>query len=128
MLLLDTCTLLWLAADRKSLSREAKRLLRLQPDRLFVCAISAFEIGVKSRKRALLLPLPAEEWYLRALSFHGLRELPVDGRVAARSTSLPPLHGDPCDRMIVAASQMHELTILTPDERIRAYPDTRTAW
>jgi PIN domain nuclease of toxin-antitoxin system len=45
-----------------------------------------------------------------------------------RSTGLPPLHADPCDRMIIATAQLRNLCILTPDPLILAYPDTRAEW
>lgn len=128
MLLLDTCSLLWLVADQDRLSARARSLLAAKAGALFVSAISAFEIGIKARRKALTLLLPPEEWYARALEFHGLREIPVDGRIACRSTQLPPLHGDPCDRIIVATAQLAAMTLVTPDPLIRAYPGIEVAW
>jgi len=128
LLLLDTCCLLWLAADQTKLSPAATALLAKHRGGLWVSAISAFEIGIKSRKKALELPLPPEAWYARALEFHGLREIPIDGAIAVRSTALPPHHADPCDRLIVATAERHHLTILTPDPLIRAYAEAATAW
>ena len=128
MILLDTCTLLWLASDQPRLSAEAVQRIRDQARFLFASAISAFEIGIKQRKGLLTLLLPAERYYLEALASHGVREIPVDGVIAARSTALPPLHADPADRILVATAQRHTLTLLTPDPHIRAYPDTQVAW
>lgn len=127
-LLLDTCSLLWLVADQDRLSGTARRLLAAQPASPFVSAISAFEIGVKSRRGALVLPMPVEEWYGAALDAHGLIEIPVTGSCAIRATALPPLHRDPADRIIVATALDHRLTILTPDPLIRAYPGVSVAW
>jgi PIN domain nuclease of toxin-antitoxin system len=128
VILFDTCTLLWLASDQAQLSLEAVRLIREQAGFLFASAISAFEIGLKARKGLLELPLPAERYYLEALASHGIREIPVDGVIAARSTALPLLHADPADRILVATAQRHTLTLLTPDQRIRSYPDTQVTW
>ena len=127
MVLLDTCTLLWLAADHSKLSQAALEALATA-DTIFVSAISAFEIGIKSRKGALSLAMEPEIWYQTALDFHGLREIGVSGQIVARSTSLQPLHADPCDRIIVATAQIHRLTILTPDPLIKAYPQTDVLW
>jgi len=127
MLLLDTCTLLWLVADQRKLSSRARKLLASAHTRLHVSAISAFEIGIKARRRALTLPLPAEQWYAEALEFHALEEIPITGAIAAASTALPPLHADPCDRMIVATARAGGLTVLTPDAHIHAY-DVKAAW
>jgi PIN domain nuclease of toxin-antitoxin system len=53
MYLLDTCVLLWLAADQHSLSEKVIEILSSHPSGLFISAISAFEIGVKSAKGKL---------------------------------------------------------------------------
>ena len=128
MILLDTCTLLWLAADQSRLSEACVQMLRDNKDFLFVSAISAFEISLKQQKGRLTLPLDAESYYLEALATHGATEIPIDGIIAARSAALPPLHADPADRLIVATAQRGALTIVTPDRQIRAYPGTNTAW
>lgn len=128
MILLDTCTLLWLVGDQERLSPRAHERLREHAGELFVSAISAFEVGIKHRKGKLSLPLEPELWFEEALDFHGLVEVPITARIAARSTTLPALHPDPCDRIIVATSKLLSLTVLTPDPLIRAYPDTATDW
>ncbi len=128
MILLDTCTLLWLTSDQSKLSETAKGLLKKGEGNLFVSSISAFEIAVKAKKKKLELPMEAEKWFHKAIDFHGLVEIPVNGSIAVLSTRLPPLHADPCDRMIIATAQLHDLTLLTPDSRIADYPRVRTAW
>lgn len=128
MLLLDTCTLLWLVAEPDRLSDKASGLIRRHAGALHISSITAFELGIKQRKGRLTLPLPAPEWFSRALALHGLRDVPIDGEIAGRSTQLPPIHGDPADRFIVATAQRDSLLILTPDPHIHAYPDTRVVW
>jgi len=128
VLLLDTCALLWLVAGGRSLSSTAREEITRPDQRLFVSSITAFEIGVKHLRGALRLPLSPYAWYEGALEFHGITEIPVNGRIAALSTELPLLHSDPCDRMIVATAQRDDLAIVTPDPLIRAYPRTRTLW
>ncbi len=68
------------------------------------------------------------QWYEAVLRFHHITEIPIDGRIAARSTQLPRIHADPCDRLIVATALISELIVLTPDTLIQAYPETRTVW
>ncbi len=128
MLLLDTCVLLWLAADQHSLSAAARAEISAHAGRLFVSAISAFEIGIKHQKGRLELPLPPEKWFALAKELHGLREVPVSGAIAARSASLPPLHADPCDRIIVATAQLHSFSIVSPDGLIHQYPGIKACW
>lgn len=128
MILLDTCALLWLVGDQSRLSATARGTLQEHRGRLFVSAISAFEVGVKHRKGKLELPREPGEWFQAALRFHGLREISIDGVIAAGSTALPPHHADPCDRLIIATAAQHQLTILTPDPLIRAYSEIKTRW
>lgn len=91
-------------------------------------AISAFEVGTKHRRGSLALPSEPRDWYPQAIRLHGLQELPVNGTIALQSTQLPMIHKDPADRIIVATAQVENLTILTPDPLIRAYPDVRVEW
>ena len=128
MLLLDTCTLLWLAGDPSELSVPARRSIERNTGFLFVSSISALEIGIKARKGRLRLPQPIPEWFPRALALHGLSELPVTGEIAGRSTTLPALHRDPADRILIATAEIHGLRILTPDSLIGQYTEAQTLW
>jgi PIN domain nuclease of toxin-antitoxin system len=117
----------WRKVPNRSRGRHA-RPSQCPGARLFVSAITAFELGVKHRRGALTLPLAPLGWYERALAFHDLEGIPVNGRIAMRSTELPRLHDDPCDRIIIATAQRDGLVVLTPDRLIRAYPKTQTCW
>ena len=95
---------------------------------LFISAITSFEIGIKHRRRGMDLPLPPADWIARALEHHRVQEIPVHGRIAERSTSLPPLHRDPADRIIIATSLITAVSILPPDRQISQYPDVAVVW
>lgn len=128
MLLLDTCTLLWLASDQNKLSKSAVSALKENNGTIFVSAMSALEIGIKHRKKRLKLPLSPTEWYKKAIDWHGLTELPITGAIALKSTLLPPIHDDPIDRMIISTAQAHQLSLLTPDKHIQKYPHLTIIW
>ena len=129
MYLLDTCVLLWLAGGaRSSISPAVIRTIQENPEALFVSGISGLEIGLKAGSGKLSLPVDAATWFEQAVSHHGIHEIPVDGSLAARSTLLPPIHRDPCDRVIVATAIRHDLTVLTPDKLISSYPGVKTLW
>jgi len=59
---------------------------------------------------------------------HGLQEIPVDADTAMRAVSLPDLHGDPFDRILLATATIRDLTILTRDRKIAQYPGVSVAW
>lgn len=130
MILLDTCTLLWLIGAPEKLPPAVR--LRLESsareDTVHVSAISAFEIAQKVSKGKLILPSAAGDWWNQALLHAQIKEVPIDSRIALRAASLPPLHSDPFDRLIVATAQELRFTLLTPDPKIHVYPSVRALW
>jgi len=53
---------------------------------------------------------------------NGFRELPIGFQHALAIRTLPQLHTDPFDRMLSAQAQCEDLTLLTADSAIAAYP------
>lgn len=127
-LLLDTCAILWLAADPARLSPAARQAISVNAGELYASAISAFEIGIKHRKGRLDLGLEPEVWWARAVRHHGLHVLSITDEVALDSTALPPLHADPADRIIIATAVSQGASILTSDALIRQYPAAAVIW
>ena len=75
---------------------------------------------MRMEKGRIQLPTDLDSWR-RDLLRYGLVEIPVSGEIAMRAGLLPDMHGDPCDRLIVAtALEGHEL--VTADARILAWP------
>ncbi len=128
MLLLDTCTLLWLTSDQAKLSLPARQALSTHRGHLYVSAVSGFEIAQKAAKGKLVLPLPPTAWMELALRLHGLQSLALEMASAVAAGALPSLHADPFDRLLIASAQAHRLTLLTPDPLIRQYPALATLW
>ena len=128
MILLDTCTLLWLVGSEDHISGRAKSLITENADRLYLSSISGFEIGVKYSTGKLQLPMAPHEWLRRAVSHHGITELPVTMELALQACLLPPIHRDPCDRVIIATAQAMRFSIATPDPLINAYPGVTCEW
>jgi PIN domain nuclease of toxin-antitoxin system len=128
MILLDTCTLLWLAADQSKLSLNAKKAIEENAERLFISAISSFEIAIKSRSGKLGLPMEAGTWFEKALRHHGIQEVHINSSIAIRSVALTPLHNDPCDRFIIATALQNSMTIVTSDSLIAQYKEVKVIW
>jgi PIN domain nuclease of toxin-antitoxin system len=128
MLLLDTCALLWLASDQKRLSAKAAKHIEDSVGSIFVSAISAFEIAIKCRNKKLELPLPPGEWFFEVLDFHGIVEIPITADIAISSVLLPPLHNDPCDRIIIATARLNKMKIITCDPLISGYKQADVVW
>lgn len=128
MLLLDTCALLMLAGRREDIPDRAIKKLTTQADELFISTISSFEIVLKNRLGKLGLPMAAEEWYRKAVEGYAIEEIPVSSTIAMKSASLPFIHKDPCDRIIIATALEHRMPIITADQIIPQYPSIKVIW
>ena len=122
-LLVDTHLLLWAAARSERVPAEARRLLENPRHEVHYSAASLWEIAIKLALRRADFQVDLER--LRpALSEMGFLELPVSGAHAERLVSLPPLHKDPFDRMLVAQSLAEPLLLLTTDALLAGYGET----
>jgi PIN domain nuclease of toxin-antitoxin system len=90
--------------------------------------ISAWEIGLKCRRKQLILPEPLNSWWTRVLKEDDLTETSLAANDGILSTTLPSVHEDPTDRFLIAIAQKNRLTLLTPDPVIQTYPDVHTLW
>lgn len=77
---------------------------------------------IKSQLGKLPLPGPAAAYLPRQRENHQISSLPIDEASVAQLAALPPLHRDPFDRMLISQALQHDLTIMTVDHAIRAYP------
>jgi PIN domain nuclease of toxin-antitoxin system len=116
-LLLDTHALLWSVGDVRRLSSKAHDVLRAGKVPAYVSAASVWEIAIKRSSGKLKAP----DNLLEKIAEARFEELRINFRHAILAGSLPPHHGDPFDRMIVAQAQSEGLTVVTRDERIAAY-------
>ena len=123
--LLDTCAVLALAAGE--LPQRATAALRVAPEAM-VSSVSAWELAIKVSAGKIELNADPASWFVDFLDHFDLREVPVDAALACAACTLPPIHRDPFDRMIVALAQAHGLAVLTSDENIGRYSGVRTLW
>ena len=126
-LLLDTATFLWIIADPHRLSRIARSALEDTDNSLYLSAVSAWEIAVKHQLGKLLLPQHPEFLIPAQRKRRGIETLDVTEPAILRLPRLPDLHKDPFDRILACQAIEHEMTIVTSDATLRAYP-IRTFW
>ena len=119
-MILDTCSLLFLANGDSRLTPSTRSLLAAQPARWF-CSISTFEIALKQAAGKLPLPLPALTWIHEMAERYALTELVVDSALCVAAANLPLHHRDPCDRFIIAAALRLAVPIVTIDPKFIAY-------
>ena len=125
-LLLDTCTFLWLAGGG-SLSAAAAAAVRDPSNDVLLSAVSVWEIASKHKAGRLPLPEPPDQLISTERRLRGVAALAFDEESALQVLRLPPLHGDPFDRMLISQAIAHGLAIVTPDPSITQYP-VRVIW
>jgi PIN domain nuclease of toxin-antitoxin system len=59
---------------------------------------------------------------LRPFLDNGYRELPIIGEHAAVVATLPMLHKDPFDRLLIAQASVEGIVLLTTDRVVAQYP------
>jgi PIN domain nuclease of toxin-antitoxin system len=119
-LLLDTHLLLWAAEEPTRLSDAARKLMNNGGNDLMFSAASFWEIAIKRglgrndfRMDTRLLR--------RGLLDNDYTELQVGSDHAIAIESLPLLHKDPFDRILIAQAIVEGITLLTADPLIAQY-------
>lgn len=120
-LLLDTQLLLWAAGQPKRLSAAARALLTEPANELLFSAASFWEIAIK--KSLGRDDFRVEPRILRrGLLDNGYVELPITSQHAVHIDSLPDLHRDPFDRLLLAQALTEGITLVTSDAQLAKYP------
>jgi PIN domain nuclease of toxin-antitoxin system len=120
-LLLDTRLLLWAAGEPRRLSKQARTLIDNANNELLFSAASLWEVAIKRG-------LGREDFKVdprllrRGLLDNGYRELPIISDHVVAIDSLPPIHKDPFDRILVAQATVEGVTLLTIDSLVSQYP------
>jgi PIN domain nuclease of toxin-antitoxin system len=126
-LLLDTVAFLWILAGAQELSPSARIALEDTENGVYLSAASVWEIAVKHRLGKLPLPQPPEILIPAQRALRGIQPIDITEPAVLRLRQLPDLHKDPFDRILACQAIEHEMTIVTPDAALQAYP-IRTLW
>ena len=119
--LLDTQVLLWAAGEPTRLSASARRLLNDANNELLFSAASLWEIAIKRGLGRKDFSVDAR-LLRRGLLDNGYEELPILSEHVVEIESLPAIHKDPFDRLLVAQATVEGITLLTLDSVVARYP------
>ena len=120
-LLLDTHLLLWAAGEPKRLSKQARTLIDNPDNELLFSAASLWEVAIKRGLGRKDFKVDAR-LLRRGLLDNGYSELPIISDHIVATESLPPIHEDPFDRVLVAQATVEGVTLLTIDSLVAQYP------
>jgi len=120
-LLLDTHLLLWAAGEPRRLSKRARTLLANPDNELLFSAASLWEVAIKRGLGREDFKVDAR-LLRRGLLDNGYSELPITSVHVVATESLPLIHKDPFDRILVAQATVEGVTLLTIDSLVSQYP------
>jgi PIN domain nuclease of toxin-antitoxin system len=124
-LLLDTHIALWAVADDPRLSAKARNLIADPGNEVIVSAASLWEIAIKhalARGAPNDMPISAQE----ALGYFqdaGYELLDISPAHVVATETIPTMHADPFDRILVAQALAVPLRLLTHDPIVARYSD-----
>jgi len=113
---------LWWISDDPRLPDTARAIIGNAENELFLSAASGLEMAIKAGLGKLKFPADISSFICEQLAVNDISPLPVQMNHALHVYSLPPLHRDPFDRVIVAQALLDDLPVLTADPQISQYP------
>jgi len=130
MILLDTHVWWWSLTETQNLSENAMEMIKsTKIDERFISSISIWEFAMLAAKRRVELKVSPAKWLSGAIDSVGITTIDLSPDIAIDSCNLPGnFHKDPADRIIVASARIHNLTLLTKDQKILNYSHVRSLW
>lgn len=125
-ILFDTHTFLWAAAAPDKLSVQVQKIIATA-SRRFLSVASIWEIQIKSALGKLMLSKPLEDLVREQEQHNSVQVLPIVPQHIYQLASLPHVHHDPFDRILIVQAQYEHLLLLTKDQKIIQYA-VRTTW
>ena len=122
-LLLDTHIALWAVTDDPRLSPKAREMIANPANDVCVCAASVWEIAIKhglARGGPNDMPISGAEAvkYFLAAGYALVEIFPAD---AAAVETLPTLHADPFDRLLIAQALTVPFRLMTHGSTVAAH-------
>jgi len=121
--LLDTHALIWWRENNPQLPHRWDAILENSSDNdVLVSLASLWEITIKKALGKLDFDGGIEEFAATLESVQGFHLLPVDPTHLGRLAQLPPHHGDPFDRLLIAQAIEEKAIAITNDRNWKKYP------
>jgi PIN domain nuclease of toxin-antitoxin system len=118
-ILLDTHLFVWWLKNDNQLSSKARRLIT-NADIVYISSISIWEAAIKIQLGKLHADI---QDLIQAIVDEGFIELPLLARQAAMVTTLPGIHRDPFDRILIAQAISEPLRFFTSDKILKRYSE-----
>ena len=119
-LLLDTHLLIWAADSIERVPTGARALMADSKNELLFSVASIWEIAIKRGLNRPDFQVDAR-MLRRGLIDNGYCELPILSEHVVAIDTLPLVHKDPFDRLLIAQARVEGITLLTDDATVAQY-------
>lgn len=120
-ILLDTHVFLWMINFDKRMPSRFVDALRNPRNLVSLSTASMWEIMIKHRLGKLPLPESPEIYVPVQRKLHQIQSIPIDEAGLQPLATLPHLHRDPFDRLLISQAQAHDMFLATLDPAILKY-------
>lgn len=120
--ILDTHAFLWMVTDDRRLSETAREVITDGANEVFLSAASMWEMVLKAGLGKLHLSGGPARFLAHEIRRNRLSPLAIQPAHVLRVASLPAIHKDPFDRLLIAQAQVENLPLITADPEITRYP------
>ncbi len=119
--LIDTHVFLWWVEGDRALPAKARKVLTDPDNECLISLASAWEMSFKASLGKLKLALPVRRYVDEHVIVNGFRYLEIGMSHIGRIETLPPHHGDPFDRLLIAQALEEKVPVITADPVFRKY-------
>lgn len=126
-LLLDSQTVLWAMLTPSRLGENVRSAIGDRRNRCVISVVTPWEFAIKRSIGKLHLDIPVGQLVTSLHNSLQAELLLVEFNHVLAVETLPMLHRDPFDRLLVAQALVEGLTLVTTDRQVRQY-DVPTLW
>ena len=120
-LLLDTHTFIWWRDTPENLSARAYEAISSTESDIYLSVVAVWEIQIKRAIGKIEVKGSLHDAIRAERDANGFRILSVELAHSLNIENLPPIHGDPFDRMLIAQAMVEEMTVVTVDPKFTEY-------
>lgn len=120
-ILLDTHVFLWFVLGDSRITARYVAAIRDPNNDVYLSIASVWESVIKNQLGNLPMPMLPSAFLPQQRQLHNISSLAIDDGTMRALETLPPLHRDPFDRVIIAQAIQHAMVIASTDVRIRSY-------
>lgn len=126
--LLDTHALLWMISGDPRLSERVCEIVKDPENKLFFSMAGYWEICIKVSLGKLSLQKNWEKHLDNELKTNDIQMLSIYPEHCREVVSLPFIHRDPFDRLMIAQCRVEPASFLSADGQMNKYPNLNVIW